>query len=283
MNNEFVEDVKNSDDALFHYTKTSIAIEHILPRQELKLSLPKETNDPRENKEKIFSLSCKGLPENSTDRISKQAYQIINKILLSESKMLCFCSNKKPTLILNDGNTIADELNCSDGYNKSRMWSQYGENHRGICLVFSKEKLEKELETKRHRQILDYKCGYVQYFEEGRMPLKITKIDGNKFIKENEDYLRRRVIENSDEFFYRKHIDYRDEAEYRIVVFDPDGNLKHLNINSSIRGVIAGDATPKVYFRLINELSEQFKIKPWKVGWSRSNGTWYFGPLIEKY
>ena len=27
------------------------------------------------------------------------------------------------------------------GYEKSRMWSQYGQNHEGICLVFSKKSL----------------------------------------------------------------------------------------------------------------------------------------------
>lgn len=269
----------DSDDALFHYTKLSIAIESILPTKKLKLSLLKDTNDPRENKFKIFSTFCRGLPEDSTGEISKKAHPIINRILLSESRVFCFCSNKKPTLILNDGNTVVDKHNCLEGWNKSRMWSQYGENHCGICLVFSKDGLEKELETKR-REIVDYKSGYVQYSQKGRMLLKATTFNGNRFVKDGaENYLIEHVIENSEEFFYRKHIDYRDEAEYRAVVFDPDGKLEYLDISSSIKGVIAGDATPEVYFPLINQLSEQLKIESWKVCCSRSNGTWSLGQL----
>jgi len=270
----------NTDDALFHYTKLSVAIESILPTKKFKLSLLKNTNDPRENKFKIFSIFCNGLPPDSADSILKEAHPIINRILL-ESRVLCFCSNKKPTLILNDGNTVVDEHNCLEGWNKSRMWSQYGENHCGICLVFSKDGLEKELETKRH-EIVDYKSGYVQYFQKGRISWQAINLNGNRFVKDGaENYLIGHVIENSEEFFYRKHIDYRDEAEYRAVVFDPNGKLEYLDIGSSIKGVIAGDGTPKVYFRLINQLSEQLKIKSWRVGCSRSSGTWYIGPLRE--
>ena len=196
--------------------------------------------------------------------------------------MLCFCSNKKPTLILNDGNTLVDKHNCLEGWNKSRMWSQYGENHCGICLVFSKDGLEKELETKRS-EIVDYKSGYVQYSQKNRMSSKVTTFNGNRFVTDGaEKYLIEHVIENSEEFFYRKDIDYRDEAEYRTVVFDPDSKLEYLDISSSIKGVIAGDGTPEVYFGLIYQLSEQLKIKSLKVHLSKSNGAWNLKPLMKE-
>ena len=44
--NEYIE----TEDALFHYTKTSVALEKILYTQKFKLSLLKDTNDPREYK-----------------------------------------------------------------------------------------------------------------------------------------------------------------------------------------------------------------------------------------
>ena len=267
----------DSNDALFHYTKLSIAIESILPTKKLKLSLLKNTNDPRENKSKIFGISCSGLPGDSTGEISKEAVPIINRILLFESRVLCFSSNIKPTLILKDNNTVVDKHNCLEGWNKSRMWSQYGENHCGICLVFSKKGLEKELESKQ-RQIKYYKTGFVQYFHKYRMDRKATTINGNRF-KDEENYLISHVIENSEEFFYRKHIDYRDESEYRAVVFDPDGKLKYLDISSSIKGIIAGDGTHEVYFPLIKQLREKLEIESRKVYWSRSNGTSFLGQL----
>ncbi len=275
-----------TDDALFHYTKLSVAIESILHTKKLKLSLLKDTNDPRENKFKSFNAignaSSTVSPENSTEEISKKVNPILDRILRFESRVLCFCSNKKPTLILNDSRSVVDEHNCLEGWNKSRMWSQYGENHCGICLVFSKDSLETELKSKWH-EIVDYKSGYVQYFQNGRMPRKATTIKCERaIIKGCEQYSRNHVIENSEEFFYQKHIDYRDEAEYRVVVFDPDGTREYLDISSSIKGVIAGDGTPKAYSPLINQLSEQLEIETRKVRWSGSNGTVHLGTLLQK-
>ena len=271
-----------TDDALFHYTKLSVAIESILPTKKLKLSFLKDTKDPIENKFKMFSLSYDSYLEDSIHQNSKEAKSIINKILLSESRVLCFCSNKGPTLILNDNDTVVDNYNCLEGWNKSRMWSQYGDNHCGICLVFSKNGLEKELKTKWHKKV-KYKSGYVQYFRKSRLPHETRTLNGNRFETEGvEQYSRNHVIENSEEFFYRKHIDYRDEAEYRAVVFDPDGKLEYLDISSSIKGVIAGCETPEVYFPLIDQLSEQLEIESRKVYWSKSDRTSLLGKLPQK-
>ncbi len=268
-----------TDDALFHYTKLSVAIESILPTKKLKLSFLKDTNDPIENKFKFFNLSYEpgpgdeAGPRDSMNKILKEAKPIINKILLSESRVLCFCSNKKPTLILNDNNTVVDKHNCLEGWNKSRMWSQYGENHCGICLVFSKDGLEKGLKTKQHKKF-NYKSGHVQYFQKCRIPWETITLNGDRAKTEGvEQYSRNHVIENSEEFFYRKHIDYRDEAEYRAVVFDPDGKLEYLDISSSIKGVIAGCETSEVYFPLIDQLSEQLEIEARHVYWSKSSRT----------
>ena len=268
-----------TDDALFHYTKLSVAIENILPTKKLKLSLLKDTNDPIEKNIKLFGVSYLGWPENPIKAISNEAHPIINRILLSESRVLCFCSNKNPTLILNDNDTVVDKHSCLEGWNKSRMWSQYGDNHSGICIVFSKDDLEKELEKKRHK-IFDYKSGYVQYFQNGRMPWDTSTLDGNRAETEGiEQYSYNHVIENSEEFFYRKHIDYRDEAEYRAVVFDPDGKLEYLDISSSIKGVIVGYETPEVYHPLIDQLSKQLEIETRRARWSKSSRTSHLGKL----
>lgn len=49
--NKFIE----TEDALFHYTKLSIAVEEILFKRRFKLSLLKNTNDPREYSIKLFT------------------------------------------------------------------------------------------------------------------------------------------------------------------------------------------------------------------------------------
>ena len=44
-------------------------------------------------------------------------------------------------------NTFDNDILKCQGFLKSRMWSQYGENHEGVCLVFSKDAIQRELNT----------------------------------------------------------------------------------------------------------------------------------------
>jgi len=267
--NEYIE---NSDDALFHYTKTSIAIENILHTKKFKLSLLKDTNDPREYKTKLFNtmwFSSGQTQDNKIEKLSNEIQPVINRILKCVCKVMCFCSNNKPTLILSDGTHIKDKYLNSKGWNKSRMWSQYGQNHYGICLVFSKKELKMALSNKKS-QIRDYQASYVLYSQKYEISQKAIQLDGNRLKEEGvEEYSFNHVIENSEELFFRKHIDYRDEAELRVVVFDPDNKLEYLDVSSSIKCVIVGDRTPEAYFPLINKMCTDFKIESRKALWDR--------------
>ena len=151
------------------------------------------------------------------------------------------------------------------------MWSQYGQNHYGICLVFSKRELEAVLAEK-ESQVKFYKADYVQYFQQGRQqgqPWKIIdgtrlEIDGTRLEKERvEKYSLNFIKENSKELFFLKHIDYRDEAEFRVVVLDPDNKLEYLDISSFIKCVIIGDRTPEAYYPLIEQ--RRCPIHSWRL------------------
>jgi len=134
-----------TDDALFHYTRTAIAIEKMLYKKELKLPLLNGTNDPREYKGNILiGFGGEGPLRqhiNKTFDCYRKVQKAINVILKSQCRVACFCSNEKPILVLDNERTQEDEYACSPGWSKSRMWSQYGDNHYGICLVFFKKAL----------------------------------------------------------------------------------------------------------------------------------------------
>jgi hypothetical protein len=149
-----IDEYIETSDALFHYTKTSIAIEHILHTKKFKLSLLKDTNDPKEYKFKFFNIMGDSLDRDNTLDLSNQADPVIDRILKYECRVMSFCTNNKPTLILSDGSSMEDEHVCSKGWSKSRMWSQYSQNHYGICLVFSKKGLERVLEKSPMRAFL---------------------------------------------------------------------------------------------------------------------------------
>jgi len=264
-----IDEYVQTSDALFHYTKTSIVIEHILHAKKFKLSLLKDTNDPREYKFKIFNTAGISLDPTVTRELSNKAQTVIDRILRCEYRVMSFCSNQKPTLILSDGNSVEDVHYYSQGWDKSRMWSQYGENHRGICLVFSKEELKKTFDE-RQVQIKKHEANYVKYLQQDGFDWGTGTLDGNRLESEGvEAYLFNHIMENSEGFFFRKHIDYRDEAEFRVVVFDPEKKLECIDISTSLKGVIVGDRTPEPYIPLINKMCKDIKVESRKAYWSR--------------
>ncbi len=258
-------------DALFHYTKTPIAIKHILNTKKFKLSIFNDMNDPREYKFKLLhpshgsQLATAAPDDKSFEILFNEARDDFNKILRYECEIMSFCTNITPMLILNDGNSERDKYFHSKGWDGSRMWSQYGENHYGICLVLSKEELEKALKT----QTKQYKADYVMYSQEdGSRPSFDYSLLGQKSARE---CVHKYVTDNLEKFFFRKNIDYRDEAEFRVVVFDPHRKLECLDISTSLKGVIVGDRTDKLYnIYLIKQVCENLKIECLKAHWSTS-------------
>jgi hypothetical protein len=252
-----------SEDALFHYTKSSIALEKILYEKKLKFYLFKNSNDPREYGTTLISTVGSDL----TQAGNISALELVTRInrMKSKCRVMCFCSNKKPTIILRDTRETEDEYSFSLGWNKPRMWAQYGENHFGMCLVFSIKKIKEEFE-KRQNQYLIFKSDFVKYAQKYRHDLRA--FDGNRLKNENvEDYLNTYLLENCEEFFFRKQADFRDESEYRVVVLDRDEKLEYIDIKPIICGVIVGNRASRVYYSLINELCQKLQIEPKRIHW----------------
>ena len=124
LNNERIPELPNMD-LLFHYTSVQVALEHILGRGMLRFSCLSSTNDPHE-----FAP-----PPHIALGISREAMlknkEFIPAIddLLGRAKIACFCQS------------IQTSDRFGWGVSRSRMWSQYADDHSGVCLVFSKEKL----------------------------------------------------------------------------------------------------------------------------------------------
>ena len=264
-----VDEFIGTDDALFHYTKSSIA-EKILHTQKIKLSFLKDSNDPKEYRFiDTIPMDWGSLqPAEENMKLINQAMQNIDKIVRSEHRILCFCSNKKPTLILKDRTECMDDYAYLKGWFKPRMWVQYGELNYGICLVFSKKDLAIDLE-KIKGKVNNYKSDYVKYTQEEGIPQEAIIIECDRIVSNGpEEYSINHVKENTEELFYQKHIDYRDEAEYRVVVHDPNVNLDFIDICPSIKAVIIGERTPRASDSSISQLCKKLQIKLKRIYWN---------------
>lgn len=106
------------------------------------MSRLEKVNDPKESKP-TFSFSL----NNSTTNVELFEFY---KRFLTFLKIMCLCiDNKSYFKNLDDINRFPGK-----GFDHPRMWAQYGENHRGICLVFDDKRLYSELRiTQRKRPI----------------------------------------------------------------------------------------------------------------------------------
>lgn len=264
-----IDDYIRTDDALFHYTSLSVGLEKILSEKKIKASQYINTNDPREYKYHLLNWFGINWSEKENSLL-KNATPIFNQILKYNCKVICFCSNKK-SIIINDenGEDVEDSYSLTAGWTKSRMWAQYGENHRGLAIVFSKTAIEKMIQKMKLLPNTS-KTDFVKYTTSARRNLNAYTMHGNRInIEGAENYCKSFVLEKVDEFFFTKYVDHRDENECRVFIYDPDMRYEFLKINSIIKGVVAGDKTPKLYFPILKKLCKNLKIECRRITWDR--------------
>ena len=121
---------------LCHYTK-ELAARAILESSELKFGLLAQSNDPIEIKQ--LSFWAKGLEDETIKDINRCINSYRDNIL----RLLCFSMGTLEANLLgnNDGVIFIDELGSHPPFYLPRTWAQYGENHKEVCFVFSKQKL----------------------------------------------------------------------------------------------------------------------------------------------
>jgi hypothetical protein len=268
---EYLKSLKD-EEFLFHFTSTDTAIKHILCEKQLKLNSFKNMNDPWECKN--FDHYYQNMDIEKSPEIFKKEEEI-NKIK-SYSKIASFCTNEPPNIVTIE---IDPQSNCTinklkkvkDKYSRfaferSRMWNQYANNHKGVCIVFSKESLIESFQKQFYGKMLysDYLKYSPQYsyFQEG------LTLDCDELLKLNNDvFIKKYIKSKKDYIFFSKNIDYRDESEFRIVVYDSDNNCNFLNIKDCIRGIIIGVDCHNCEIKCIKDFCENLGISCAVMDW----------------
>lgn len=250
------------EDALFHYTTVPVGIEHVLSTRRLRLSKFGDFKDPYEYGFTILSSHSSG-----PMKYNQETMQAINNLRRKSCKVFCFCSNKKPTVVLKTGES--ETFSLSSGWQRSRMWSQYGDGHKGICLIFSKDIIQEYLRGL-SQCVEIQQSDYVTYFEEFE---GFPEFETANSLQNVEAYALT-YIKNNYSLLFRKHIDYRDEAEFRVVILDPQDNVPDIDVTSILKGIIVGDRTPDVYTPLIKQLGHNLNVEVLKARWIPGTPKW---------
>ncbi len=232
---------------VYHYTKASTALEHILASMSIRLGPISETHDPLEGHSENtgFSAADGGLPDfvawDKVDEVAKRA------------RVACFCR---------DGDLSSPDPCALDfappwaGWARDRMWAQYGGGHTGVCLAFERRKLVdafKSALTSRGECIAQ-EVAYSDDPSVGPHSLsydnrRIQQIGAEKYAAE---YRR----QHAPPLYLTKRLDYEGEREFRLVFLDDDTSGKEalVPIGGALAYVMLGDRFQRAYLPCIDAI-----------------------------
>jgi len=218
--------VFEGDDVLFHYTSTETALEFILEKKQLRFSSRKNTNDPIENGDITKYFSGGSLSE-----LSKEEYNYLKSYYafkLNNIKQLSFCKNE-----IDNKEYDRQFIKPYEYYGglKPRMWEQYGNNYNGVCLIFSKDKLLKQI----NNQFYPDNVNYDKYsiLEQKMLSFNIPKVKEIGIENYCEIIFKNIFIKS----LFLKHKDYEGENEFRILTFS-EKNFEYINYKDSLLGIL---------------------------------------------
>lgn len=238
---------------LYHYTTKEVALEHILYDGKLRASPLEKTNDPRESKHWLHKSSA-------TEPLSEDDYLQINRELNDRLKMHCRMAS-----FSTDADELPQDHNQRNGYSYSRMWAQYAGDQSGICLLFDKATLV-ECFLNEMKPLGTIWSGTVTYDLDG---IEDWGRDAPKIQYSGHDTIDEFMKSNHTNLLFRKRIDWRDEHEFRIIIYSGShpGEYLHASIGKALIGVIVGIDFPEVYIPTLAKLCEKYKISADHLQW----------------
>ena len=242
---------------VYHYTSTRVLLDHILPTNQLKAGRYINTNDPKESKSWSFNIGTnqeRDLKVYSLELLSEE----MTNGMKNRTNVICFSADRTLT-----GNHIKDIHNR--GFCRTRMWAQYADNHKGVCLIFNRNKI--------HRSVLatfpNYPIywGTVTYVNRGIIPNLQTSpyVINIDYLEDKgkDEYLKAHIHTHHKRLFFEKAEDWRDEVEYRWVILGNEEKHMFVDFQDALSGVLFGASCSEEDIRSVVELCKEQGRTPW--------------------
>lgn len=212
---------------LYHYTSIETLLLYILPEKRLRFSLIKTTNDPEESYDK-----------NVFEGDAHPALRIeLSLILKDQARILSLTQD-----------------DVYKGYEKPRMWAQYSNHHRGVCLIFNKEKLLKLFHETYHDVFHhDAAISYDITSERIARMKEAYTLHPETLIG---DHIERYI----DIFYFSKHPDWKQENEYRLLVRSNQDCF--IDLDGILEAIVLGVEAEPHLKKPISLISAEFINKP---------------------
>jgi len=257
---------------LYHYTSMSTA-QKIVQSGALRLGRYRNTNDPKERKAWHFSVGA-AVGTVLDPSTAQTMSDWLSAAIKSTARLACFSKDVGPLA----GDNVKD-IN-QRGFSRPRMWAQYGDDHKGVCLVF---RVQDFLDATRSRfsdttlRVFDE----VQYVDRSVVPNLFSPdeqqytIDLAAFESLGRDqYLLQHVAAHRHRLFFEKMTDWANEREWRYVAFDRDPGEVYVPFQDALAGIIFGEEVTAAAMNKLIQAAEQYK--PWfmRLKWKNCS-PWY--------
>lgn len=228
---EVPDDPDNPGKYVYHYTKWDRLLN--IMHNGFRLGTLTYMNDPRESK--VWALNTVRFNAGSVNRSA------FNEAVADYKRRIrigAFCLDQP---------SMPDGEQGPRGYARPRMWAQYADNHRGVCIVLNRESLNQAIcERYPDHDGSWVQNGKVKYITPRDDPASISMEYREDDIQAG---VRKSFDTRRDSIFFVKHLDWRDENEYRWVYFDADGSGTgddgregpFVDIKDSVAGLVLGE------------------------------------------
>lgn len=138
------------------------------------------------------------------------------------------------------GGLAAVHMTIARGHSKPRMWATYGRDHKGVCLIFDRERLGRAFANGLNGDGLLLQ-GAVRYGdklpanEDGAAIIDLTAFEDNL-----EAAMQQKIEKHHRTYFLYKHADWSTEDEYRFIISGGDTGPVELPFEDALIGVAVG-------------------------------------------
>jgi hypothetical protein len=217
---------------IFHYTTSATALDYILRDARLRLSPPSRMNDPFESDPHLVSLRGDLGDPNDAMRVMQNASQLLRE----RCRLTC--------LALSGPNEWSSLMGYGDGYTRARMWTQYADGHRGVCLAFDQERLREAVRAAAECLGLRLYEAPVHYLAQDERSILI-ELPAERALQDLP-----RLVE--DVFpgvvaglYFSKAWDWSTESEYRFLLHGEVAEDEYIDISGALTGVFCGASFPE--------------------------------------
>jgi Protein of unknown function (DUF2971) len=267
-----------------HYTSAQIAFEHVLPESRIRLSPYRRMRDPAENKDIVPGTGDYGI---DADTFDESVRAMIGEIKARRDRCRLL------SLTHNDASARATFGCC---WARPRLWEQYADKHRGVCLLFDAEHLTRAMQVTFSAHQIQSWFREVVYTEAGIAGSTLRYLSDPRIFDaaQRADAVTEFIERNTADFFFLKTDDFKTEHEYRIVIMagdEPDasapgspvsfeGEYAYVEYGDALVAVVVGERFPNWQLLGANRACERANALLGKVGWENRRPI-AFPPILD--